>query len=152
MKVNARMFVILAAFFLAATVAYVIWSFAYESQGLATDPSGAEQSWGIEWVGSIALLLSAVFALLIGFYLNRTYRSQAAELPEDLDDADVDDGDPEAGFFSPWSWWPITLAAAIALLFLGLATGIWVSFGGVAVGLIAIVGWTYEYYRGFHSH
>jgi len=34
------------------------------------------------------------------------------------------------------------------LLFFGLATEIWISFIGAAVGVVCLVGWVFEYYRG----
>ncbi len=40
------------------------------------------------------------------------------------------------------------LAGGAALVFLGLATGIWIAYYAIPLALIAIVGWTYEYYRG----
>ena len=75
-------------------------------------------------------------------------REQNGELPEDRLDANIDDGDAELGFFSPWSWWPILLAGWAALAFLGLAVGPWITFIGVPLALICLVGWVYEYYRG----
>ena len=54
----------------------------------------------------------AVLSAFIAFYLGRVHREQGAELPEDRLDANIDDGDAELGFFSPWSWWPIMLAAS----------------------------------------
>ena len=59
-----------------------------------------------------------------------------------------DDGDAELGFFSPCSWWPLVLAFAIGLSFLGLAVGFWLTFCAVGLVLVALVGWVYEYYRG----
>ena len=43
---------------------------------------------------------------------------------------------------------PIVLAFSAALGILGLAVGTWLMPIGIAVFLIAIVGWVYEYYRG----
>ena len=45
--------------------------------------------------------------ILIAFYLGRVHNAQGGELPEDILTSDIDDGDPELGEFSPWSWWPI---------------------------------------------
>ena len=92
--------------------------------------------------------LAAVLSGFIAFYVGRVRAAQGGELPEDRLDANIDDGDAELGFFSPWSWWPIVLAGAAALTFLGLAVGTWISFIGVPLGVIALVGWVYEYYRG----
>ncbi|WP_425550639.1 cytochrome c oxidase subunit 4 [Amnibacterium soli] len=106
----------------------------------------------VEWVGSIALGLVAVLALFIGFYLNRSFRAQGGPLPEDRLDAAIDDGDPELGHFSPWSWWPIILAGSATLGFLGFAVGTWIAFIAFALFIVAIVGWVYEYYRGYFAH
>jgi hypothetical protein len=139
MQINTRMFWILAVFFGAIAVLYGAWT--------AIDAANNE----VEWVGTIALALSAILASFIAFYIGRTHVAQGGELPEDRLDANIDDGDPELGFFSPWSWWPIMLAASAALLFLGLAVGFWICYLAVAIGVISLVGWVYEYYRGLFA-
>jgi len=143
MRANVILFWILAAFFGIVAVAYAFWS-SIDEMGTAI----ADNRPAIEWAGTVALALAAVLAAFIAFYLGRVHSAQGAELPEDRLDANIDDGDPELGFFSPWSWWPIMLAAAAALAFLGLAVGFWISFIGVVLFVISIVGWVYEYYRG----
>ncbi|NKF33177.1 cytochrome c oxidase subunit 4, partial [Pseudomonas sp. BGM005] len=62
--------------------------------------------------------------------------------------SDIDDGDPELGDFSPWSWWPLVLAGSAAVFVVGLAVGHFLLPIGLAIFVIAIVGWVYEYYRG----
>jgi hypothetical protein len=69
-------------------------------------------------------------------------------LPEDHPEADLDDADPNIGDFSPWSWWPLVLGFSLAIVFFGLAVGFWIIFLGIPFVLIAVTGWTYEYYRG----
>ncbi len=147
MKTNATLFWILAGFFIVADAAYTTWSILYANLHLATSPSGAEAS-PVEWAGTIAIGLAAVLSLFLGFFFSRSDRATGGPLPEDRLDANIDDGDPELGFFSPWSWWPILLAAGAALLVMGLAIGVWIAFIGVAVTLVSLVGWVYEYYRG----
>ena len=144
MGTNVRLFWILAGFFIFAAALYTGWS-------ILANHNDVEWFHKIEWVGSIGILLSGALAILIAFYLGLVVRSQGGELPEDRLDADIDDGDAEQGHFSPWSWWPIVLAGALALTFLGLAVGVWISFIGVALLLVAIVGWVYEYYRGYFA-
>ena len=139
MRVNVSLFWILTVFFAVVTVVYVVWGLLDTSQGR------------IEWAGTFALALCSLLSLLIGFYLSRVRHAQGGELPEDRVDANIDDGDPEAGFFSPWSWWPIMLAASTALLFLGLAVGFWICFIALGIGVISLVGWVYEYYRGLFA-
>jgi len=139
MRANVNLFWILTAFFVLMAVVYTVWGLLDPIQGR------------VEWTGTFALSLCALLSMFIAFYLGRVHSAQGGELPEDRLDANIDDGDPESGFFSPWSWWPITLAASTALLFLGLAVGIWICFIAVGIGLIALVGWVYEYYRGLFA-
>jgi hypothetical protein len=139
MRVNAVLFWTLAAFFLLVDVTYIVWSLLDSNHGT------------VEWAGTFGLSLTVVLSAFIAFYLGRTHAAQGGELPEDRLDANIDDGDPELGFFSPWSWWPIMLAASAGLLFLGLAVGYWICFVAVGVGVISLVGWTYEYYRGLFA-
>jgi hypothetical protein len=150
MRANVILFWILTVFFAIAAVGYTVWSYLFNLQELATQ-SVTGPGTPIEWVGTVALALCAVLTAFIAFYLSRVHRAQAGELPEDSVNANIDDGDPELGFFSPFSWWPIILAASAALVFLGLAVGFWVSIIGVGVASIALVGWTYEYYRGLFA-
>jgi len=139
-KTNVNLWWILTLFFLVVAVVYTIWSI------LAHPNLPVVQ--GIEWVGSVALLFTALMGALIAFYMGRVHKAQRGELPEDTLTADIDDGDPELGEFSPWSWWPIVLAFSAALAILGLAVGTWIMPIGIAVFLVAIVGWVFEYYRG----
>jgi len=145
MRANAVMFWVLAAFLFAADLAYIIWNL--------SDEAFLRSNFGsIDWVGAIAIGLSGVLSAFIAFYVGRSHASQGGELPEDRVDANIDDGEAEQGFFAPWSWWPVMLAASAALVFLGLAVGVWVAFIGAAVGVISLVGWQYEFYRGYHAH
>ena len=105
----------------------------------------------IEWVGTVALLFTALMGALIAFYIGRVHYAQGGELPEDVLTSDIDDGDPELGEFSPWSWWPIVLAFSAALGMIGLAVGNWLLPIGIGVFVVAIVGWVYEYYRGYFA-
>jgi hypothetical protein len=150
MRANVNLFWILTGFFILAAVAYTVWNVIFNAQELATQ-SMAGPGAPIEWVGTIALALCAVLAAFIAFYLSRVHKAQGGELPADNVNANIDDDDPELGFFSPFSWWPIVLAASIGLVFLGLAAGFWISIIGVGVATIALVGWTYEYYRGLFA-
>jgi hypothetical protein len=136
MRANVNLLWILTGFFVVVTAAYVTW-------GLV-DPNQNK----VEWAGTFALGLSAIFVSFVAFYLGRVHSAQGGELPEDRLDANIDDGDPEVGFYSPWSWWPILLAASAALLFMGLAVGVWISIIALGIGVICLVGWVYEYYRG----
>jgi len=139
-RTNTGLWWLLAAFFLLMAIVYTTWGIIFYSDEVWYD--------AIEWVGSVALLFTSLMSALIAFYLGRVHKAQRGELPEDILTADIDDGDPELGEFSPWSWWPIVLAFSAALGMIGLAVGAWMFPIGLAVFVVAIVGWVYEYYRG----
>jgi len=134
MKTNIAFFWILFGFFLLVDIVYIIWAIV--------------DTGSVEWVGAVAMGLGAALGAMIAVYLGMVRKAQGGELPEDLATADIDDGDPEAGHFSPWSWWPIILAGALSLAFLGIAVGTWLTFIGVPLIAVAVAGWVYEYYRG----
>jgi hypothetical protein len=134
---------LLSGFFLLMAVVYTTWNIlAYPQLPIVN---------AIEWVGSVALLFTCLMSALIAFYVGRVHHAQGGELPEDVLTSDIDDGDPELGEFSPWSWWPIVLAFSAAVALLGLAVGAWLFPIGLAVFVVAIVGWVYEYYRGYFA-
>ncbi len=117
-------------------------------------PIGLIYGWLTKWhepVGAAGILLTGGLAAMIGGYLFVTAR-RLDPRPEDNPYARVQDHEGEQGFFSPWSWWPLPLAASAALVFLGVAVGWWVSIIGAGIGVLALVGWVYEYYRGAHAH
>ena len=95
MHVEARLFEFLTAFFFVAAIVYVI---------LSHEPAG-----------SAALFLTGGLALIIGTYFRFVARRLEMR-PEDNPDAEVSDGAGDVGFFSPGSYWPITLAASAALV------------------------------------
>jgi hypothetical protein len=142
-RTNTGLWWLLSGFFLLMAVVYTIWA-------IITDPEIAYYT-SIEWVGSVALLFTALMSALIAFYVGRVHKAQGGELPEDVLTSDIDDGDPELGEFSPWSWWPIVLAFSAALGIMGLAVGAWLFPIGLTVFMVAIVGWVYEYYRGYFA-
>jgi len=142
-KTNVNLWWILTGFFLLMAVVYTVWSI--------IEHPGLDWYHAVEWVGTVALLFVAFMSAMIAFYVNRVHRAQGGELPEDVLTADIDDGDPELGEFSPWSWWPLVLAFSAALGILGLAVGQFLFPIGLGVFVIAIVGWVYEYYRGYFA-
>ena len=136
MRSNVILRWIMAVIFTFAAAVYTVWNLLDPFHGY------------IEWVGATTLLFGAFMSAMVAVYLQRTYKAQGGELPEDTLTADIDDGDPEVGEFAPWSWWPMVLAGSAALFLLGLAVGHFLLPIGLAVFIVAIVGWVYEYYRG----
>lgn len=132
MKIETRLFVYMAPFFVVVAVVYGFWS-----------------SW--EPVGTACLLLVGALAAMIGAYLAMTAARIDAR-PEDDPHGEIEQGAGDQGVYSPWSWWPLVLAGTAAICFLGLAVGWWVFYIGGALAVIGLVGWVFEYSRGVHAH
>ena len=115
MHVEARLFEFLTAFFFVAAIVYVI---------LSHEPAG-----------SAALFLTGGLSLIIGTYFRFVAR-RLEERPEDNPDAEVSDGAGEIGFFSPGSYWPVTLAFFY----------IWMLVISGVLLLVAIGGLVFEYH------
>jgi hypothetical protein len=133
MRANAALFWVLCGFFAVEVGLYLAWN--WWSRGT------------VEWTGTVAMALCGLLSALVAFYLG--YAGRRAPRPaQDRDDAEPGDDAGEVGQFSPWSWWPFLVGASGFLLFLGLATEIWIGLIGVALGAVSLIGWVYEYYRG----
>lgn len=132
MKIESKLFSYLVPFFLLVFVVYGLWS---------------------EWepVGSVGLLLTGALVGMVGWYLAATGR-RMDERPEDDPNGEIEQGAGEQGVFSPWSWWPLAIAAGAGVTFLGLAVGWWIVGVGAVLSLIALVGWVFEFSRGQHAH
>jgi hypothetical protein len=100
-----------------------------------------------EPVGTVALAFTAGLAFLIGYYLLFTAR-RIDPRPEDSKTAEIVEGAGELGFYSPHSWWPLAVAGAAAITFLGVAVGWWLFIIGAGAGVLAVIGLVFEYYRG----
>jgi MFS family permease len=102
-------------------------------------------------VGLVLLLFTGLLALIAGFYILYTSK-RVYPRPEDRRDANIDEADPEYGFFSPHSWWPLAVGFAAFIVALGFVFAAWMFAFGVIVLLIAVSGWLFEYYYGDHAH
>ncbi len=107
--------------------------------------------WSGDWVGTTALVFQAAMAALTGFYIMYTDR-RLTERPEDDPEAMQEDADPDYGFYSPHSWWPLPMGAAAAMIALGFIFATWLMLAGVVALMISIVGLVFEYYRGDFAH
>ena len=136
MKSNIGILLILTAYFVLIGAVYTVWNILANGHP--------------EWAGSTAVFLSGALTAFIAGYLMLGQKKEKWDLVEDRVDSDIDDGDPELGEFSPWSWWPVSLALAAALVFLGIAIGLqfWLAFLALPLVIGSVVGWIYEYYRG----
>lgn len=134
MKVEAKLFLWGAVAFLFIGLIYAWATYMYAPQGL-------------EPVGSVCLLLVGGMTGMISFYLGNTARKLDLR-PEDNPRGEIAEAEGDYGFFSPHSWWPLFLGSAAVVLFLGLAVGWWIFVIGVIFGVLSLLGWTYEYFRG----
>ena len=127
MKIEGRLFAAGSAGF--ASIAAIYWYVAH-------DP-----------IGTTALTMSALLAALVAFYILYTAK-RVWPRPEDRMDAAIEEADPEYGFFSPHSWWPLVLGVAIMITVFGLVFAVWLVALGAFILIIALIGWMFEYYRG----
>jgi hypothetical protein len=105
-----------------------------------------------DWTGTSALTMTMLLAGMVTMYLG-FHAAKMDPRPEDRKDGEIADGAGELGFFPPYSWWPFWAAATLAVMVFGIAAGAWWLFiiGG-ALGVLALSGWIFEYYRGEHAH
>ncbi len=103
-----------------------------------------------EPVGPTAFYLSAALGFMLAFYLWVTRRKMGS-IPEDDPLGEIEDIQGDYGFFSPHSWWPLFLAGSAAIMFLGLAVGWWLFIIGAFFAVPALIGWTFEYWKGPHA-
>lgn len=111
---------------------------------------GAWNEWG-EPIGTVCLVVAALLGFMIAGYLNITRRKLDGVPPEDDPLGEISDIAGDYGFFSPYSWWPLWLAGACAIIFLGLAVGWWLVALGAFFVIPALVGWVFEYWKGPHA-
>ena len=127
MKVEGYTFAAIGAFLVVTDVIY--WF-------LSKDPTG-----------TACLLLSGFLAGLIAYYLLFT-ANRLGPRPEDLGDAEISDGAGDVGFFAPFSYWPIMLAAAFATTTMGLFFGPWLFILGFFCVVVTASGLLFEFYVG----
>ncbi|MFD6177122.1 MULTISPECIES: cytochrome c oxidase subunit 4 [unclassified Isoptericola] len=133
MKIEIKLFLFLAPFFVVVGVIY----------GLVTHFT--------EPVGYLGIPLVGALVAMVGAYLALTARRIDLR-PEDDEEGEIEQGAGDQGVYSPWSWWPLVIAGAAAVAFLGLAVGWWVLYIGFVLGVIGLVGWVFEFSRGQHAH
>jgi hypothetical protein len=97
-----------------------------------------------EVIGSILLMLTGGMSLIIAFYLLFTIR-RIGDQPEDSQIAEQDEVDPDYGFFSPHSWWPLPIAASAALAGAGLIYARWMIALGALILVLSLIGLVFEY-------
>lgn len=129
MRVEARIFEIITAFFFLSAVVYGLWSHG-------------------EPVGSAAITLTGGLTLIVGTYFRFVSR-RVRMRPEDNIEAEISDGAGDLGFFSPGSYWPFGMALGASVLGYALALGIWWMVAiGAALVIGTVTGLVFEYHIG----
>ena len=131
MKIEGLLFALGSAFYL--LIAAIYWYFSRDQ------------------IGTTALALTGALAFLVAFYVLYTSK-RVYPRPEDRLDAEVDEADPEYGFFSPHSWWPLAIGVSATIIGAGLIFAVWIIVLGVFLLVLSLVGWMFEYYRGEFAH
>ncbi len=88
---------------------------------------------------------------MIGLYLYLV-SLRVDERPEDDSFGEVAQGAGDLGFFNPRSIWPIGVAAGGAVIFAGMAVGVWMMLIGVGVLALTSIGLLFEHYVGDFEH
>lgn len=135
MKDEVRIFDLVMVFSFVITIVYAVWT------GVGTRD-------GVEPIGTIALLLTGGLALVAGSYIRFASR-RLDPRPEDREEADIEEGAGELGFFSPGSYWPVALAGAVAFAGVALAYFyVWMLVGAFVLLVLAVGGLLFEYHTG----
>jgi hypothetical protein len=137
-KVEAKLFLGVALFFWLSALGYGIW----------TSLPNAYSHGHVEPVGVAALILSGGLVGIPGSFFWFVLR-RIDPRPEDRSDAEIAEAAGELGFFSPGSYWPVTLASAASVVAAGLAFAqLWLVIVGVVFLMFSIGGLLFEYYTG----
>lgn len=139
MHIEARLFEIIAGFFVVVAILYGVLT--------ALFATGGE-----EWAGTTALALTGGLALIVATFFRFVAR-RIDTRPEDYEGAEISDGAGELGFFSPHSWWPILIALSGSVTAVGIALWLpWLITAGVMFILASVAGLVFEYYVGPEKH
>ncbi|WP_380167930.1 cytochrome c oxidase subunit 4 [Jannaschia sp. R86511] len=106
---------------------------------------------GWEYVGFIAILLTGGLSAMIGLYLYLVSLRVDAR-PEDDPVGEIAQGAGDLGFFNPRSVWPIGVAAGGAVIFAGMAVGVWMFLIGLGILAVTSIGLLFEHYVGDFEH
>jgi len=139
-KTNTNIFILLTFFYLVVAIAYGYWSWL----------ASPEDNKHFEVIGTAAIGMLVFLSGFIAFYFGKAARNYTG--PEDMPEANIEDGDAEMGFFAPWSWWPLALGIGSAICFTSLAVGWWLFAIGFPLAIIALIGFVFEHSRGQHAH
>lgn len=146
MKAQAYMWAGCGLFFGLCAGAYVFW---------ILNDAPAVGGGSVEWTGTVALIFTVAFGLMVGFWIWQAARRSERHhgpAPEDSEQGEIADNAGEYGFFSPHSWWPLFVALAVAFTAAGVVFGWWMVATGLTAIILTAIGWLFEYYRKEFQH
>lgn len=126
MKVSSRLLYAIAVYIGASTIIYFFATIMVRDDGNLT---------GGEWIGLTCLIGSTLFGIMLGAYFHFTERRQDI-LPQDWEEAEVEDGAGTYGFFSASSIWPVAMSGAIFVLGAGI---IYMHYWMIGVGAVLLI-------------
>lgn len=143
MNSSAKIMYGLSAFLGVLAVVYILGTSYMEDGGYLV---------GSEWVGIVGLVLGFGLTMFLGVYLHFT-SSRSDILPEDWEEAEVEDKAGTLGFFSPGSLWPAIMAFAIMLLAFGIAFWLfWLMIVGAVMLIWSAGGMNLQYGQPKEKH
>lgn len=126
MKVSSRLMYALAVYIGGATILYVLGTLFVEDSGNLK---------GGEWIGITMLVIATLMTIMLGAYFQFTEKRQDI-LPQDWEEAEVEDGAGTYGFFSTSSIWPAVMSGAIFVLGAGI---IYMHYWMIAFGAVLTI-------------
>lgn len=122
MRPGAKVMFAIAAFLAFVALVYIFGTMWVQDDGYL---------YGVEWVGVVALVLAFGLVMMLGGYL-QFVSNRMDLLPEDWEEAEVEDKAGTLGFFSPGSIWPFAMTMAIGVLGFGIVFSfLWMILLGV---------------------
>lgn len=126
MRAGSKVFYAIAAYLGISLVVYIFGTVYVNDDGYL---------FGAEWAGTVGLALAFLLAMMLAGYLHFT-EARMDILPEDWEEAEVEDKAGIYGFFSPWSIWPFAMSVAIAFLGFGI---IFMYYWLIALGAVMLI-------------
>ena len=133
MKATSKIMYSMAIFLAIVTAIYFFGTMYVQDAGnLHLEGQGSRN---FEWAGGVSLVLATLLALMLASNMHNTDK-RIDVLPEDWEEAEIQDGAGMLGFFSPSSIWPFAMSMAVLVLGLGI---IYMHYWIIVAGAILLI-------------